>query len=162
MSKPRECIFTSGSSDSMKSAGNEGDLGLIPGSGWFPGEMATHSSILSWRIPTTEETSMPQSMGSQRVSHAWVSNTRECIWLAKNFAQVFPHAVRLCCAWLLSRVQLLVTPWAAKLLCPREFSRQEYRSGSPCPSHAVRLTWYYNQSEFKSKLWTLNVFYLSV
>ena len=31
--------------------------------------MATHSSILAWRIPRTEEPSGPQSMGSQRVGH---------------------------------------------------------------------------------------------
>ena len=30
-------------------------------------EMATHSSILAWRIPWTEEPSGLQSMGSQRV-----------------------------------------------------------------------------------------------
>ena len=30
-------------------------------------EMATHSSILAWRIPWTEETGGLQSMGSQRV-----------------------------------------------------------------------------------------------
>ena len=32
-------------------------------------EMATHSSILAWRIPWTEEPSGLQSMGSQRVRH---------------------------------------------------------------------------------------------
>ena len=32
-------------------------------------EMATHSSILAWRIPWTEEPSGPQSMGLQRVGH---------------------------------------------------------------------------------------------
>ena len=31
--------------------------------------MATHSSILSWRIPWTEESGRLQSMGSQRVRH---------------------------------------------------------------------------------------------
>ena len=31
--------------------------------------MATHSSILVWRIPRTEEPGGPQSMGSQRVRH---------------------------------------------------------------------------------------------
>ena len=33
-------------------------------------EMATHSSILAWRIPWTEEPGGLQSMGSQRVGHA--------------------------------------------------------------------------------------------
>ena len=32
-------------------------------------EMATHSSILAWRIPWTEEPGRLQSMGSQRVGH---------------------------------------------------------------------------------------------
>ena len=32
-------------------------------------EKATHSSILAWRIPQTEEPGGLQSMGSQRVSH---------------------------------------------------------------------------------------------
>ena len=30
-------------------------------------EMATHSSILAWEIPWTEETGRPESMESQRV-----------------------------------------------------------------------------------------------
>ena len=33
--------------------------------------MATHSSILAWRIPWTEEAAGLQSMGSQRVGHNW-------------------------------------------------------------------------------------------
>ena len=32
-------------------------------------EMATHSSILAWRIPWTEEPGRLQSMGLQRVGH---------------------------------------------------------------------------------------------
>ena len=32
-------------------------------------EMATHSSILAWRIPWTEEPGWLQSTGSQRVGH---------------------------------------------------------------------------------------------
>ena len=32
-------------------------------------EMATHSSILAWRISWTEEPGGPQSTGSQRVRH---------------------------------------------------------------------------------------------
>ena len=31
--------------------------------------MATHSNILAWRIPWTEEPGRQQSMGSQRVGH---------------------------------------------------------------------------------------------
>ena len=32
-------------------------------------EMATHASILAWKIPWTEEPGWLQSMGSQRVVH---------------------------------------------------------------------------------------------
>ena len=32
-------------------------------------EMATHSNILSWRIPWTEESGRLQFIGSQRVAH---------------------------------------------------------------------------------------------
>ena len=37
--------------------------------------MATHSSVLAWRIPWTEEPGGRQSMGSQRVGRDWVTNT---------------------------------------------------------------------------------------
>ena len=37
--------------------------------------MATHSSILVWRIPWTEEPDGLISMGSQRVGHDWATNT---------------------------------------------------------------------------------------
>ena len=64
--------FPSGS-EGKESACNVRDLGLIPGSG-RPG-MATHSSILAWWIPWTEEPGGLQSMGSQRVGHYWLINT---------------------------------------------------------------------------------------
>ena len=44
----------------------------VPSLGWEdPPEKgtATHSSILVWRIPWTEEPGRLQSMGSQRVGH---------------------------------------------------------------------------------------------
>ena len=34
-------------------------------------KMATHSSILAWRVPWTEEPGRLQSIGSQRVGHGW-------------------------------------------------------------------------------------------
>ena len=36
-------------------------------------EMATHSSILAWRIPWTEEPGGLQSIGLQRVGHDWAT-----------------------------------------------------------------------------------------
>ena len=57
-----------GGSDGKESACDVGDPGSIPGSERSSGEgMATHSSILAWRIPWTEEPGVLLSMGSQRL-----------------------------------------------------------------------------------------------
>ena len=37
-------------------------------------EMATHSSILAWKIPWTEEPGRLHSMGLQRVGHDWATS----------------------------------------------------------------------------------------
>ena len=59
-----------GGSEVKVSACNAGELGLIPESGRSPEkEMATHSSILAWRIPWREDPGRLQSMGSQGVGH---------------------------------------------------------------------------------------------
>ena len=56
-------------------SGDTGDAGLIPRSGRSPEEkMATHSSILAWKIPWTEEPDRLQSMGLQRFRHDWPTN----------------------------------------------------------------------------------------
>ena len=58
--------------NSPTSAGGIRDTGSIPGSGRSPGEgQATHSSILAWEIPWTEEPSGLQSIGFQRVGYNW-------------------------------------------------------------------------------------------
>ena len=43
-------------------AGDTRDRGSIPGSG-----MTTHSSVLTWEIPWTEEPGRLQSMGLQKI-----------------------------------------------------------------------------------------------
>ena len=50
---------------------NAGYMGSTPGSGRSPGKkkITTHSSILAWRTPWTEETVGLQSIGLQRVRH---------------------------------------------------------------------------------------------
>ena len=54
---------------------NVGNAGSIPtnsDTGWddpLEEDMATHSTILAWRIPWTEEPGGLQSRGSQRVIH---------------------------------------------------------------------------------------------
>ena len=59
-----------GGSNGKESACNAGCLGVIPG--WedpLEKAMATHSCILAWRIPWTEEPDGLQSTGSQRIGH---------------------------------------------------------------------------------------------
>ena len=51
---------------------NVGDASSVPGSGRSPREgNATHSSILAWRIPWTEEPGGLYSTGSRRIRHDW-------------------------------------------------------------------------------------------
>ena len=50
---------------------NAEDLGLIPGLGWedpLEKAMGTHSTILAWRIPWTEEPDGLQPVGSQSLT----------------------------------------------------------------------------------------------
>ena len=59
-----------GGSDGKESTGNAGDLDFILG--WedpLEEGVATHSSILAWRNPWTEEPGGLQSVGLQRVGH---------------------------------------------------------------------------------------------
>ena len=43
-------------------------LGLIPGLGRSPGEgIATHYSVLAWRIPCSEDSGRLQTIGSQEL-----------------------------------------------------------------------------------------------
>ena len=44
-------------------------------------EMATHSSVLAWRIPGTGEPGGLPSMGSHRVGHAWSDLAAYTIWV---------------------------------------------------------------------------------
>ena len=61
--------FPGGSAVKNLSA-NAGDVGLIPGQDDpLEKETATHSGILAWEIPWTEEPSRLQSMRSQRGGH---------------------------------------------------------------------------------------------
>ena len=53
--------------DLPASAGDIRDTGSTPGPGRSPGEgMATHSSVLAWRIPWTEDPGGLQSIGLHR------------------------------------------------------------------------------------------------
>ena len=49
--------------------------------------MATHSSVLAWRIPRTEEPGGLQPRGSQRVSHDGVTDTLTLFTLFDDVSQ---------------------------------------------------------------------------
>ena len=77
-----------GGSDGKESACNVGDPGLTLG--WedtLEKELATHFSILTWRIPWTEEPVGLQSMGSQRVRHDQAT---------KTYTHIHRH-IHMCC-----------------------------------------------------------------
>ena len=56
-------------------------------------EMATHSSILAWRISWTEEPGRLQSMGSQRVGSNRVTKHLSTLILLKNKSLIFSFSI---------------------------------------------------------------------
>ena len=88
--------------------------------------MATHSSILAWRIPWTEETGGLQSMGSQRVGQDWATNTffllseankTESPWL-QGAHRVLGWAASGCYVATATRIHQTWThsPWSTRML----------------------------------------------
>ena len=116
-------------------------------------EMATHSSVLAWRIPGTGEPGGLLSMGSHRVIHDWSdlaaaaaaaggSSPKNCWvkWTVSTTATSGGHAFStLCCVLAVlscfSPVWFYLTLWtvACQASLSKGFSRQEYWSGLPCP-----------------------------
>ena len=71
--------------------------------------MATHSSILAWKVPRTEEPSGLQSMGSQRTGHHWVTEnpgTDQYLAHRKHFMRIS------------SSSPLLLNLWVCAQSCP--------------------------------------------
>ena len=58
-------------------------------------EMATHSSILAWRIPRTEESDGLPSMGLRRVGNDWVTKHTECMKQSSTKLKVILLKMRL-------------------------------------------------------------------
>ena len=92
-------------------------------------EMATHSSILAWKISWTQEPGGLQSMGSLRVRHDWATNTYLLTYPSRD-----THTWKCeSCSIVPSSLQ----PYGlrpARLLCCMEFSRQEYWIALSCSS----------------------------
>ena len=77
-------------------------------------EMATHSSILAWRIPWTEAPGGLQSRGSQRVGHNWATKhstqylwpTSSCFWSASQSNKQHQHCLLSCYEFRISYLTL--------------------------------------------------------
>ena len=81
-------------------------------------EMATHSSVLAWRIPGTGEPGGLPSMGSHRVGHDWSDLAAAvAVTYLPNMDEktleltYFKNSMCACVCVLLGCVQLFVTPW---------------------------------------------------
>ena len=78
-------------------------------------EMATHSSILAWKIPWMEKPGRLQSMGSQRVGQGWATSLSPyilsiiCVMCENHLAQSWLKKVK--------KVKLLSRVWLFKTLC---------------------------------------------
>ena len=89
-------------------------------------KMATHSIILAWKIPWTEELGALQSTELQNSrTYTYTHRVRHDLATKQNKVEVKS----------LSRVWLFATPWtvADQAPPPVGFSRQEYWSGVPFP-----------------------------
>ena len=109
-------------------------------------EMATHFSILAWRIPGTEEPAAAAAAAKSLQSCPTLCDpidgsppgslvpgilqARTLEWVAISFSNAWKWKVKLKS---FSRAWLLVTPWTAAYQAPPSvgFSRQEYWSGVP-------------------------------
>ena len=118
-------------------------------------EMATHSSILAWKITWTEEPARFQSLGLQRVRHEWATSLSYHFIIHRKVVKRVDlkssHQKEKCFYWhngcsvrwwilcmlrCFNHVQLLATlrTVARQGPLPMGFSRQEHWSGLPCTS----------------------------
>ena len=113
-------------------------------------QMATHSSVLAWRVPGTGEPGGLSSMESHRVGHDWSDLAAAAVaayfylvhflsvgmYLSYSFLLSFLPSLLACvCVHLLSHVRFFVTLWTLAHEAPLSmgFSRQKYWSGLPFP-----------------------------
>ena len=130
--------------------------------------MATHSSVLAWRIPWTEKPGRLQSMGSHRVGHDWSDLAAAAaamaslkfivefkpfqspMWIShvpsSNLLCTLASPSPLCSSHVLvaqSRPTLCDPLWTLARQAPLStwFSRQEYWSGLAFPSPVLQPHW---------------------
>ena len=104
--------------------------------------MATHSSILAWRIPWTEEPGGLQSMGSQRVGHNLATfpfTFQVHLSEYKSLCERFLVICRKRSLFSFSVVSDSATPWTIARQVPLSmgFPRQEYYLPFPTPGDHI-------------------------
>ena len=121
-------------------------------------EMATHSSILAWEIPWTEDPGGLQSLGSQRVEHNLATEHKPGItlcfrYLKSDWAYVIYLVMKFflqksisgliicyisgscCCCLVALCVQLFATPWTAAHQGSLSLTISCQNLPSSCPMH---------------------------
>ena len=104
-------------------------------------EMAAHSSILTWRIPRTQEPGGLQSIRSQRVRHDWV--TQHLLLFSRSVAQLCP---------ILCHPMDCSTPGFPALHCLRELAQTHVHAQSKLPPLVALITQVVLLKKFLSEL----------
>ena len=108
-------------------------------------EMATHSSILAWKIPWMEDPVRLQSMGSQRVRHDWATLLSISLLGMESWVEGIRREMPGVSVLVHQSCPTLWDPSVAnQASLSMEFSRQEYWSRWPFPSPGpwFELSWY--------------------
>ena len=99
-----KCLVTSLVAQTVKSLPAMQEA-WVPSLGWedpLEEEMVTHSSILAWRIPWTEEPHGLQSMGSWRVRQDWKTNMLSFVLPISAFISSVNNFASLCSIFFMS------------------------------------------------------------
>ena len=86
--------------------------------------MTTHSSILAWRIPWTEEPGSLQSMGSQRVRHKQVTKQTAQRFQTDTQDKLIVEMSQACSAVLRAQVSFTFQAFNKHLICARSRQRE--------------------------------------
>ena len=119
--------------------------------------IATHSSILAWRIPWTKEPGGLQSLGSLRVGHDWVTYTYNQIvrtvtcelflWVFFLYRVLWYGTMQSC---LFSDLQIHTAAYSSSPFCYLKCTSNLniFQNESSCPHHAVVQWLYASESHF--------------
>ena len=93
----------------------EAQVGSLSWEDLLEKEMATHSSVLAWEIPLTEEPDGLQSVGSQRVRHDWAT---ELNYLYQTVRMQAPRSLGICLTNIFSFLSAMATPHSPRFPHP--------------------------------------------